>query len=88
MVRSLFLTVFACLLSLAAAGQQRIPANQNIYGVGNKGVIYDNELSFHLSIATPRNIFLGVRSGKLISFDKMQYWSASFGSIRHSRERR
>lgn len=88
MIRYILLCGFACLCSFSATAQQQLPANQNIYGVGNKGIIYDQELSFHLALATPRDIFLGVRSGKLISFDKMKYWSASFGSIRHSRERR
>ncbi|MBC6996002.1 hypothetical protein QWY85_00820 [Neolewinella lacunae] len=88
MLRTLLLFGLTCVFSVLAYGQQRIPANQNIYGVGNRGIIYDNELNFSLALATPRDIFLGVRAGKLVSYDKMKYWSASIGSIRHSRERR
>lgn len=88
MPRQLLLAAFALLLSVSVYGQQRLPGNQNIYGATGRGIIYDTEMTFHLAITTPRNFFFGVRSGKLISFDKMKYWSASFGDIRHSRERR
>lgn len=88
MVRMLFLLSFAILFAPPASGQQRLPGNQNIYGATGRGIIYDNEMTFHMALTTPRNFFLGVRSGKLMSYDKMKYWSASFGDIRHSRERR
>lgn len=88
MIRNLLplLLVFVCTLTLSA--QQQLPGNQNIYGANGRGIIYDNEMSFNFAIATPRNVFLGVRSGKLITYDKLKFWSASFGSIRHSRERK
>lgn len=88
MLRSLLVLCVAVFLSQSVEAQQRLPGNQNIYGATGKGIIYDNEMNFSFAISTPRNIFLGVRSGKLISFDKMKYWSATFGSIRHSRERK
>lgn len=88
MNRSFLPFLFVCLASLTVVAQQQLPANQNIYGAGGRGIIYDQELNFSFGIATPRNMFLGVRSGRLISFDKLKFWSATFGSIRHSRERR
>lgn len=87
MTRILSFLSFAVLFSLPIAAQQ-LPGNQNIYGATGRGIIYDNEMTFHLALTTPRNFFLGLRSGKLVSYDKMKYWSASFGDIRHSRERR
>lgn len=80
--------LFVCLATLTAGAQQQLPANQNIYGVGGRGIIYDQELNFSFGIATPRNLFVGIRSGRLISYDKLKFWSASIGTIRHSRERR
>ncbi|MEM1358549.1 MAG: hypothetical protein AAGF89_10130 [Bacteroidota bacterium] len=88
MIRILLLMLFVGVLATSVTAQQRIPANQNIYGIGSKGIIYDNELTFHLALATPRNIFIGMRSGKLITYDRMKFWSLSLGSIRASRERR
>jgi hypothetical protein len=88
MLRQFFFFFLAIFLSTSLFGQQRLPGNQNIYGATGKGIIYDNEMTFNLAISTPRNFFLGVRSGKLIAYDKMKYWSASFGDIRHSREQR
>lgn len=84
-----FLSLFLVLsISLVVSAQQQLPANQNIYGAAGRGIIYDHELNFMFGIATPRNMFLGVRSGKLITFDKLRFWTASFGNIRHSRERK
>lgn len=88
MLRNLILTSLLILLSVAVFGQQRLPGNQNIYGATGRGIVYDNETSFNFQISTPRNFLIGVRSGKLVSFDEMKYWSLSFGDIRHSRERR
>ncbi len=88
MLRNLFLTSALFLLSVSAFGQQRLPGNQNIYGATGRGIVYDNEMSFNVQISTPRNFMIGVRSGKLISYDEMKYWSLSIGDIRHSRERR
>ena len=82
----LFFLVSICAGSMTA--QQRLPVNSNIYNAGSRGIIYDKELSFSLSVASPRNFVVGARSGKLVSFDKMKYWSLSAGNIRHSRERR
>ena len=80
-----------CCLSLASYwgfAQQELPGNSNIYDAKDIGVVYDNELTFNVAIATPRNFFLGLRSGKLITYDKTRFWTASFGDIRHNRERR
>lgn len=88
MIRSILPLLLVLLTTLSVSAQQQLPANQNIYGAAGRGIIYDHELNFSFAIATPRNIFLGVRSGKLITYDKLKYWSATFGSIRHSRERR
>lgn len=84
-----FLPLLLVLLSCAdMTAQQQLPGNQNIYGATGRGIIYDNEVNFTFALGTPRNIFLGVRSGKLITFDKLKYWSASFGNLRHARERK
>lgn len=88
MIRPFLSFVVVLLASLSVAAQQSLPANQNIYGATGRGIIYDHEMNFMFGIATPRNIFVGLRSGKLVTYDKLKYWSASFGSIRHSRERR
>lgn len=88
MIRFLCSAIFLCLMSINLLAQQRLPGNQNIYGATGRGIIYDNEMSFNVMLATPRNFVVGVRSGKLVAFDKMTYWSASFGTIRDSRERR
>jgi hypothetical protein len=88
MLRYLFHIAVAFLLCVSLHAQQRLPVNQNIYGATGRGIIYDNEMSFNVKLATPRNFVVGVRSGKLVAFDKMRYWSASLGTIRDSRERR
>ena len=88
MIRAVIL-LLACSCCLGrAAAQQRLPGNQNIYDAGPRGIIYDKELTFTAALNSPRNLELGVRSGRLVAYDKMKYWSASFGNIRHSRERR
>ena len=87
-MRYLLTSVLFLTLLTTAAAQQRLPGNQNIYGATGKGIIYDTELSFNLAITTPRNFMLGMRNGRLVSFDEMRFWSVSFGDIRHSRERR
>ena len=71
-----------------AAAQQQLPGDRNIYDANPIGVVYDHELTFNAAIATPRNFFLGVRSGRLIAYNKTRFWTATFGDIRHSRERR
>jgi len=86
MQRLLLLNFLFFLTSVVLFGQQRLPGNKNIYGASGKGLIYDTEMTFHMAISTPRNITLGLRSGRLVSFDKMKYWSASIGDIRHGRE--
>lgn len=88
MIRPLFLFTICFLMAGAAFAQQRLPGNSNIYGVAGKGLVYDNEMSFNISLGSPRNFLIGMRSGKLVSFDEMKYWSLSFGDLRHSRERR
>ncbi|MTB52169.1 hypothetical protein [Lewinella sp. W8] len=88
MMRFLTALFFLLFLSSWASAQQQLPGNQNIYDAGGVGIVYDHELTFYAGLATPRNFFFGVRSGKLITYDKMRYWTASFGDIRHSRERR
>ncbi len=74
--------------SLSVVAQQELPGNSNIYDARGIGIIYDHELTFNVALATPRNFFLGVRSGKLITYDKTRFWTLSLGDIRHSRERR
>ncbi len=76
------------LLSLGLSAQQELPGNRNIYDAKDIGIVYNNELTFNVALATPRNFFFGVRSGKIITYDKTRYWSLTFGDIRHSRERR
>jgi hypothetical protein len=76
------------LLATTLAGQQQLPGDRNIYDAVDIGVVYDHELTFNVAIATPRNFFFGVRSGRLISYDKTRYWTLTFGDIRHSRERK
>lgn len=84
-----FLLLFVCFLTATTlTAQQRLPGNSNIYGATGKGLVYDNEMSFNVSLATPRNFLIGMRSGKLVSFDEMRYWALSFGDLRNSRERR
>ena len=84
------LLTLICLVACAlpAAGQQRLPGNQNIYNATGRGVIYDQELSFSGTLVAPRNLIFEARSGKLVSFDRMKYWAVSLGNIRHPRERR
>lgn len=84
------LFTFFCLIAsaLPANAQQRLPGNQNIYNATGRGVIYDQELSFSGTLASPRNLILEARSGKLVSFDRMKYWAISLGNIRHPRERK
>ncbi|TXF91615.1 hypothetical protein FUA23_00070 [Neolewinella aurantiaca] len=88
MMRPLSLLVLCFLLTSVVAAQQRLPGNSNIYGATGKGLVYDNELTFNMSLASPRNFLIGMRSGKLVTFDEMKFWSLSFGDLRHSRERR
>ena len=88
MIRPLFFLLLAFVVTADLAAQQRLPGNKNIYGATGRGVIYDNELNFMMALSTPRNLTVGVRSGKLLSFDRMRYWSASFGDLRHGRERK
>lgn len=88
MLRHFFHIAAICLISVSLYAQQRLPGNQNIYGATGRGIIYDTEMTFNAMLGSPRNFTLGLRSGKLIAFDKMTYWSASFGTIRHARERR
>ncbi|OAV45006.1 hypothetical protein [Lewinella sp. 4G2] len=88
MIRSFLILLFSCLVIGTATAQQRLPGNQNIYSANTRGIIYDKELGFSLAILSPRNIEFSVRSGKIVSFDKMKYWSLGLGNIRHSRERK
>lgn len=88
MIRLLVFFAFFSSLPAVVSAQQQLPGNKNIYNAGARGIIYDRELDFTASLQSPRNIEIGVRSGKLISYDKMKFWSISLGNIRHSRERR
>lgn len=83
-----FLLIAVLILPILAAAQQQLPGNSNIYGAGDLGIVYDHELTFNVALATPRNFFFGVRSGRIVAYDKVRYWTATFGDIRHSRERR
>ncbi len=87
MYRNYLLTVLL-LLSLAVSAQQRLPGNSNIYDANGIGIIYDKELTFNVAIASPRNFSFGIRSGKLISYDRTRFWTLTLGDIRHSRERK
>ena len=88
MIRAYLLLLFLALAGSGLYAQRQLPANQNIYGATGRGIIYDHELNFIFGIASPRNVFAGVRSGKLVTYDKLRYWSATIGTIRHARERR
>lgn len=88
MYRFVLPLLFVLFASLSVGAQQRLPVNRNIYGAAGKGIVYDQELNFLFGLATPRNIFLGVRSGRLVTYDKLRYWSVTLGNIRHPRERR
>lgn len=84
-----FVLLCCTLLStLWLTAQQELPANANIYNARSIGLVYDHELTFNVAIATPRNFFFGVRSGKLLTYDRTRFWTLTFGDIRHSRERR
>ena len=87
-MQRIILVCCSCLLSLGLLAQQELPGNSNIYDAKAIGIVYDNELTFNVALATPRNFFFGIRSGKLVTYDKTRFWSLSFGDIRHSRERR
>ncbi|MCP9237260.1 hypothetical protein [Lewinella sp. JB7] len=87
-MRRLILLGYGMLFTLGLAAQQELPGNRNIYDAKDLGIIYNHELTFNVALATPRNFFFGVRSGKLITYDKTRYWTLTFGDIRHSRERR
>lgn len=87
MLRPLLLCVSVLLAALATA-QTQLPGDRNIYDATPIGIVYDHELTFNLAITTPRNFMLGVRSGRLISYEKTRFWTLTFGDIRHSRERR
>ncbi|WP_157974564.1 hypothetical protein [Lewinella sp. IMCC34183] len=83
--------LFTCcllLVSVVVTAQTQLPGDRNIYDANPIGVVYDHELTFNVAIATPRNFFVGVRSGKLVTYDKTRFWTLTFGDIRHSRERR
>ena len=88
MIRCCLYIIVLLICAAPLSAQQQLPGNSNIYNANPRGVIYDRELTFSASIASPRNFMVGARSGKLVSFDKMKYWSLSAGNIRHSRERR
>jgi hypothetical protein len=88
MLRPLTFLTFCLFCSSVLIAQQRLPGYSNIYGATGKGLVYDNEMTFNISLASPRNFLIGMRSGKLVSFDEMRYWSLSFGDLRHPRERR
>lgn len=88
MIRTIFLLAFCFLMAGSCFAQRRLPGNSNIYGSTGKGLVYDNEMTFNMSLASPRNFLIGMRSGKLVSFDEMRYWSLSFGDLRNSRELR
>jgi len=87
MLRFVFFCSFV-LPTLWLSAQQELPANANIYNSQGIGLVYDHELTFNVAIATPRNFFFGVRSGRLLTYDKTRFWTLTFGDIRHSRERR
>lgn len=88
MMRLLLLSAFFFVMTVTMTAQQRLPGNQNIYEATGRGIIYDKEVNFSFGLNTPRNIFFGVRSGTLVTFDKLRFWSVSLGNIRHPRERR
>jgi hypothetical protein len=88
MQRSFRAVILLLFLATGLAAQQQLPGDRNIYDAQDIGIIYDHELTFNVAIATPRNFFFGVRSGRLVSYDKTRYWTLTFGDIRHSRERR
>ena len=87
MFRRLFIAALI-LSALPLVAQQELPGDRNIYDAKSIGVVYDHELTFNVALATPRNFFLGVRSGRLITYDKTRFWTLTFGDIRHSRERK
>ncbi|MBB4077499.1 hypothetical protein GGR28_000100 [Lewinella aquimaris] len=87
-MRRLIIMCCGALFTLGLTAQQELPGNRNIYDAKDIGIIYNHELTFNVALATPRNFFLGVRSGKLLTYDKTRYWTLSIGDIRHSRERR
>ncbi len=84
----LLLLCFLLMTTALMTAQQQLPGDRNIYDAKSIGVVYNHELTFNVAIATPRNFMLGVRSGKLITYDKTRFWTLTFGDIRHSRERR
>lgn len=72
----------------SAWAQQQLPVNQNIYNTQGVGLIYDQELTFHAGLLTPRSFFFGLQKAKLETFFRTKFWSFEVGDLRSIHEQR
>ncbi len=83
-----FLLFISLFVALSLGAQQRLEVNQNIYNTQGVGLVYDQELTFHAGLLTPRSFFLGVQKGKLETYFRTKFWSVEAGDIRSIHEQR
>ncbi|MGB3548731.1 MAG: hypothetical protein WBA17_17290 [Saprospiraceae bacterium] len=83
-----YLLVLIICLPLGAFAQQQLPGDRNIYNTQGPGFVYNKEWTFNLLAYTPRSFGIGMKVGKISSYDKMSFWAVELSDMRHPRELR
>lgn len=80
------LSLYFLVAFLSVNAQQQLPAGQNIYDDGTKGIIYDKEFSVDFRLITPRSFGVGFNIGELKTYDRTRFYNFEIGDIRHPME--
>lgn len=83
MIRIAILCLSIALLSLESRAQGVLaPQNNKV------GIVYNQETTFNLRLATGRSLSVGVEFGKLRTYNKTKTWNINLGELKHPKEQR
>jgi hypothetical protein len=77
------LTVFSIVFTCLQAQNTLQPRFRNF---SNKGIVYNKELAFDFRVNTFRGFSFAVNVGKIIAYNKTNYYHFEFGNLRHPKE--
>lgn len=82
----MFRAILICLpLTLVALQSQ---AQGSITPQSNVGIVYNQERTFNLRLATSRSMSVGMEFGRLRTYNKTKTWQITLGELKHPKEQR
>jgi hypothetical protein len=82
MFRAILICLLIAVVALESRGQGSLTPQTKV------GIVYNQERTFNLRVATGRSLSAGVEFGKLRTYNKTKLWNLYLGELKHPKEQR